>query len=70
MPADHHADPVPVAPLCQEGHLHVTTRQEGGLPDTPAPLPAAVLWDMDGTLIDSERLWDISLQDTGSSAAS
>jgi len=23
-----------------------------------------VLWDMDGTLIDSERLWDVSLQDT------
>lgn len=30
--------------------------------DTPAELPAAVLWDMDGTLIDSERLWEISLQ--------
>jgi HAD superfamily hydrolase (TIGR01509 family) len=23
--------------------------------------PSAVLWDMDGTLVDSERLWDISL---------
>ena len=22
----------------------------------------AVLWDMDGTLVDSEKLWDISLQ--------
>jgi HAD superfamily hydrolase (TIGR01509 family) len=28
------------------------------------PVLAAVLWDMDGTLIDSERLWDVSLQAT------
>ena len=62
MPADHRADPVPVAPLCQEGHLYFATRQEGGFPDTPAPLPAAVLWDMDGTLIDSERLWRVPTQ--------
>nr|WP_308202781.1 HAD family phosphatase [Crossiella sp. SN42] len=25
--------------------------------------PAAVLWDMDGTLVDSEKVWDISLDD-------
>ena len=30
----------------------------------PAEQLAAVLWDMDGTLIDSERLWDVSLQAT------
>lgn len=25
--------------------------------------PAAVLWDMDGTLLDTEKIWDISLAD-------
>jgi HAD superfamily hydrolase (TIGR01509 family) len=29
----------------------------------PSVLPEAVLWDMDGTLIDSEKLWDISLME-------
>jgi HAD superfamily hydrolase (TIGR01509 family) len=70
MPADnplHPAQPRPGGPPWQEGHLHDATCQEGhlaGTPGTPDSLPAAVLWDMDGTLIDSERLWTISLQDT------
>ncbi len=29
--------------------------------------PAAVLWDMDGTLVDSEKVWTISLADTARS---
>lgn len=30
-------------------------------PARPGPRPQAVLWDMDGTLVDSEKIWDISL---------
>jgi HAD superfamily hydrolase (TIGR01509 family) len=34
------------------------------MPDARRPRrPAAVLWDMDGTLVDTERLWDVSLAD-------
>ncbi|GAA1172471.1 HAD family hydrolase [Pseudonocardia alaniniphila] len=39
---------------------------EGRLPrpNIDADLPAAVLWDMDGTLVDSEKVWSISLAET------
>ena len=33
-------------------------------PNTDAEPPAAVLWDMDGTLVDSEKVWSISLAET------
>ncbi|GAA4393806.1 HAD family phosphatase [Tsukamurella soli] len=33
-------------------------------------LPAAVLWDMDGTLLDSEKLWDIAVEEFTASLGS
>jgi HAD superfamily hydrolase (TIGR01509 family) len=56
MPADN--------PSLQESHVHATSLQESGFPASTGPLPAAVLWDLDGTLIDSEKVWDVSLADT------
>jgi HAD superfamily hydrolase (TIGR01509 family) len=58
MPADNRT-----VRSCPDSHVHDHTCPERGFQDVPEALPAAVFWDMDGTLIDSERLWTISLQD-------
>src|SRR3954451_3038426 len=47
---------LPVAPVTRM----VTIFTLRGLRDTIAGVKA-VLWDMDGTLVDSEKLWDVSL---------
>lgn len=35
----------------------------GGRVGLPRREPAAVLWDMDGTLVDTEKLWDVPLRE-------
>ena len=35
---------------------------EATLWDSIRRAPRAILWDMDGTLLDSEKLWDVALQ--------
>ena len=47
---------------------HTTRRPSTSMP-ADDPVSAAVLWDMDGTLIDSERLWDVSLPAPSASSA-
>jgi HAD superfamily hydrolase (TIGR01509 family) len=49
---------------CPESHLQDAPCPESHFQGTVRPLPAAVLWDLDGTLIDSEKVWDVSLADT------
>lgn len=50
-------------PPGQESHLPDATRQQSGFA-VIGDGPAAVLWDMDGTLLDSEKIWTVSLADT------
>ena len=48
-----------------EGRRLVTNDEAAGpssvVGDQTTRLPAAVLWDMDGTLVDSEGLWSITM---------
>lgn len=43
------------------------SRAPDGTRDSDGPRLQAVLWDLDGTLLDSEKLWDISLEELAAS---